>query len=54
MSDQRQPARRSARILMGEQQFGCDRTDESVAFARRRNNRRERNKMAKASRKKNR
>jgi len=54
MSNPTQPARRSSRILLGEQQLGRPQSEESVAFARRRDKRRQRNKLAKVSRKKNR
>ena len=53
-NNQTQPARRSGRILLGEQQLGRQQSEESVAFARRREKRRKANKLAKAARKKNR
>ncbi len=54
MSPQQQPARGSARVELHEQVLGRTLTMESTAFARRRDKRRRKNALAKASRKKNR
>lgn len=54
MSSQQQPARMSARIALHEGRTGRDFTVESVAFAKRRDKRRQKNAIAKASKRKNR
>lgn len=54
MSPQQQPARVSARIVLHEERTGRDLTMESVAFAKRRDKRRQKNALAKASKRKNR